>query len=209
MTGAGTDINAVLDKPPYAPKLLIMACSGTKRPDAGPLTALERYDGPMWRTLRAQLRRYPNAVAARASGEFDIWVLSGRYGFVPALIEMPNYEQRLTAEVLAKMARDPSYDFQRIAGMVEDANAVMFAGGEMYRDAMWRAAGGSLWHLMKISETDGGGIGEHRAQLGAWFAEQFGEGEGQAASPIDESAHPTIANAHPIGGIADNREIRR
>lgn len=80
--------------------------------------------------------------------------------------------------------------------------AVMFAGGEMYRDAMWKASGANFWNLMKISETNGSGIGEHRAQLGAWFAEQFGGANRQVMPPIGENAPPTSANAQGTGGIA-------
>lgn len=156
-------------------KLLILACSNTKRPDLAPLNALHRYDGPMWKTLRATLDRHPAAKAALKSKELEIWVMSGLYGLIPWDCQIPDYDRRLTAEALAKMGRDPSYDFQRIAPMVDRAEAVLFAGGEIYRNAMWKAAGGSLWHLIKVTETDGGGIGEHRAQLAAWIAEQFGE----------------------------------
>lgn len=155
-------------------KLIIMSCSGTKRPDEAPLTALQRYDGPMWRTLRALLERHPNAAAALVSKDLEIWVLSALYGFVPVNVETPNYDKRMSPEILEKMQRDPSYDLQRIPFFVERAKAVLFAGGELYRDAMWKASGGSLWNLAKVSETDGRGIGEHRAQLGAWIAEHFG-----------------------------------
>lgn len=34
-------------------RLVILACSATKRPDPGYIPARERYDGPLWRTLRA------------------------------------------------------------------------------------------------------------------------------------------------------------
>lgn len=160
---------------------ILMACSATKRPESGPLTALERYDGPMWQTLRALLDRHPTAAQALVSKDLVIWVLSGRYGFVPHDIEMPNYDKRMSPEILAKMARDCSYDFQRIPAFVDDATEVLFAGGEMYRDAMWKASGNNLLHLMKITETDGPGIGVHRAQMGAWFAKHYGAAESAAA----------------------------
>lgn len=154
-------------------KLIIMACSNTKRPDLAPLTALDRYDGPMWRTLRALLDRYPAAKDALKAKELEIWVMSGLYGFVPWDCPVPDYDRRLTAEAITKMGKDSSYDFQRIAPMVDRAHAVLFAGGELYRNAMWKAAGSSLWLLNKVAETDGAGIGEHRAQLGAWVAKHF------------------------------------
>ena len=34
-------------------RLLILACSATKRGEQKYLRAIERYDGPLWRTLRA------------------------------------------------------------------------------------------------------------------------------------------------------------
>ena len=159
-------------------KLIIMSCSHMKRAEPTAMPALDRYDGPMWRTLRALLARYPAAAQAydggRADAELQIWVLSGLFGFIPAKCEVPNYEQRLTERAFAKMVQNPTCDFQRIPHFVADAEAVLFAGSEFYRDAMWKAAGGKLEHLMKISETDGRGIGEHRAQLGQWIADHYG-----------------------------------
>lgn len=34
-------------------RLLVLACSATKRPDPSYMPVRERYDGPLWRTLRA------------------------------------------------------------------------------------------------------------------------------------------------------------
>ena len=34
-------------------RLLILACSTTKRDGPATMLAIERYDGPLWRTLRA------------------------------------------------------------------------------------------------------------------------------------------------------------
>ena len=31
----------------------VLACSATKRPDVGRIPARDRYDGPLWRSLRA------------------------------------------------------------------------------------------------------------------------------------------------------------
>jgi hypothetical protein len=170
-TGA-EKVDSVLDLE-WRGKLIIMACSGTKRPDAQPMPAIERYDGPMWQTLRARLAEHPQAAKDYASGDLRIWVMSARYGFIDTITQIPDYNERLSPELAAKMARDPSYDFQHIQHMVDDASAVLFAGGETYRNAMWKASGANLWNIMKISETNGAGIGHHRAQIGAWFAENY------------------------------------
>ena len=137
------------------------------------MPALDRYDGPMWRTLRAQLDRNPVAARAVAANELQIWVLSALYGFVPASVPLHDYDLKMTPNRLAKMSQSCAFDFQCIPGKVDDADAVLFAGGELYRDAMWKASGNRLNTIMKISETDGPGIGHHRAQLGAWLSKQY------------------------------------
>src|SRR3546814_7213550 len=38
--------------PPRAHRLLILACSATKRQDDGYMPAIDRYDGPLWQTVR-------------------------------------------------------------------------------------------------------------------------------------------------------------
>jgi hypothetical protein len=35
-----------------ASRLLVLACSGTKRPDPGHMPAFDRYNGPLWQMLR-------------------------------------------------------------------------------------------------------------------------------------------------------------
>lgn len=164
--------NEVLDTEWHG-SLIVMACSGTKRPEAVPMRAIDRYDGPMWQTLRARLSENAAATKALASGELRIYALSARYGFIDATAEIPDYNERLSPELAAKMARDPSYDFQIVRHMVADASVVLFAGGATYRDAMWKASGENLLNIMKISETDGAGIGLHRSQIGEWFAANF------------------------------------
>src|SRR3546814_15053392 len=70
--------------------LIVMACSSTKRPGADAVPALDRYDGPMWRTLRAALTEV--AKDCRPA----VWFLSARYGFHPADMPIMDYEQRMT-----------------------------------------------------------------------------------------------------------------
>ena len=65
-------------------KLIVMKCSATKRADAGSMPAIDRYDGPMWQTLRARLAGLPAARAAMASGDLLITALSTRHGFIRA-----------------------------------------------------------------------------------------------------------------------------
>lgn len=127
----------------------------------------------MWQTLRSRLAELPKARDAFAIGNLRVMVLSARYGFIDAGAEIPEYEQVLDERRAAELLRDHSYDLQMLPGMVDQAEAVLFAGGELYRNTMWKATGANLWNIMKITETDGAGIGFQREQLSAWMHEQF------------------------------------
>lgn len=75
-------------------RLLILACSATKRPDPGRIPARDRYDGPLWRTLRAN---DPNGVLAK------VGFLSARFGFRGASTPIEHYDARLTRELADRM----------------------------------------------------------------------------------------------------------
>jgi hypothetical protein len=137
--------------------LICMACSQVKRPDQAAMPAIERYDGPLWQTLRMALRDLPERPA--------IWVLSARFGFFPASTNILNYEQFLTPSLAEKIARLPQYEPQIFANAVEGADRVLFAGGQLYRATMFRAARPRV----DIAETDGKGIGYQRQQLREWI----------------------------------------
>jgi hypothetical protein len=75
-------------------RLLILACFATKRPDPAPMPARDRYDGPLWRTLRAT---DPRGRRAR------VGFLSARYGFRDAGTLIEDYDARLTEDLAARM----------------------------------------------------------------------------------------------------------
>lgn len=155
-------------------KIVIMACSGRKNPGEG-VRAIDMYDGPMWQTLRARLAELPAAREALATGDLRIFVLSAKFGIVEADVVLPGYDQRLDERRAAELLRDKSCELQMLPGMVNQAEAVLFAGGELYRNTMWKATGANLWNIMKIDETSGAGIGFQRMQLSAWFNSHYGE----------------------------------
>jgi hypothetical protein len=68
---------------------MIIACGATKRHDAGLLAAIERYDGPPYKTLRKALREL-------AQGQQpDIRILSAEFGLIAAEAPIPNYDHRM------------------------------------------------------------------------------------------------------------------
>lgn len=82
---------------PLAPRthrLLILACSATKRQDDGYIPAIDRYNGPLWQTTRCcPIDRSILKVA----------VLSARYGFIDARSPIENYDTRLTNTLADRM----------------------------------------------------------------------------------------------------------
>jgi hypothetical protein len=106
---------------------LFLSCSARKRKDAGPLPAIERYDGPAFRVLRRFL-----TVAADPP---DVLVLSARYGLVSSDREIPDYDTRMTPELAAEMRAD----VLRVLGEAVARGGyaeVGFCLGAAYRDAV-------------------------------------------------------------------------
>jgi Family of unknown function (DUF6884) len=72
-------------------RLLLLSCSRAKRRDKLLLPALERYDGPKFRVVRNFLR-----TAVSNAAQLHIYVLSARFGLIPADQGIPYYDQRLS-----------------------------------------------------------------------------------------------------------------
>ncbi len=142
-------------------RVLVMACSATKKASPRPIPAIDLYDGPMWRTLRACLATLPRAGDGIADGSLVIKVLSARHGVIGHNVEIGYYDERMTEARAARMARTPSYDLQQLASVVSGSASVLLAGGSVYRRAMASAIGDAA----RYEETDGAGIGYQRQQL--------------------------------------------
>jgi len=78
----------------FTQRLLILACSATKRHDPGWMPAWERYDGPLWQTWRTV---DPDRRLAR------VGILSARYGFRAGNSPIEDYDARLTADLADRM----------------------------------------------------------------------------------------------------------
>ncbi|MGC8733098.1 MAG: hypothetical protein ACP5RC_12710, partial [Halothiobacillaceae bacterium] len=79
---------------PRPRRLLILACAATKRHQPDRIPARDRYDGPLWRTLRAT---DPNGRLAR------VGFLSARFGFRDARTPIEDYDARLSEDLAARM----------------------------------------------------------------------------------------------------------
>lgn len=75
-------------------RLLILACSATKKPGLKYMPAIERYDGPLWRTLRTI---DPHGRKAKVA------FLSAKLGFRAANTPIEIYDARMTASMADAM----------------------------------------------------------------------------------------------------------
>lgn len=79
---------------PRPRRLLILACSATKTKDPGRIPAYQRYNGPLWQTLRTVDPGRELAAVA---------FVSARFGFKHACYGIEDYDARLTPELARQM----------------------------------------------------------------------------------------------------------
>ncbi|MEN3213964.1 hypothetical protein PUR23_28680 [Methylorubrum populi] len=171
------------------PRLLILACSATKRPDPDRIPAFARYDGPLWRTLRAA---DPDRRRARVA------FLSAHYGFRDAATPIADYDARLTRDLAERMIaggvttrwpRPPSprrpdasgiHAGAEIAGLArhgaEPFADVALVGGQLYLEVMQALVRGSveMGCVWRDARVINGPIGRMRQDLRSWLCEASG-----------------------------------
>lgn len=169
-------------------RLLILACSATKRRDPGWMPAIDRYDGPIRQTLRVV---NPDRRLTRVA------VLSARYGFRDATAPVEDYDTRLTRDFMERMIagglttrwpRPPSsrkpdtYGDDAACQITSLSNhgtrpftEVALVGGHLYLDVMRSFVAG--FREMRCVTLDSrvieinAGIGVMRQKLRAWLDE--------------------------------------
>lgn len=174
-------------------RLLILACSATKRNGPEYMPAIERYDGPLWRTLRSV-----DPTGEKAKVAF----LSAHLGLRAADTPIEMYDARMTPQMAADMmtgdlgTRWPRQKTQRrgmpsgehpgmhIYSLCGGARPIAFrevalAGGHLYLDVMRHLAGlfrakGYVAPDAEIVEINGP-IGRMRQDLRRWLERSSGE----------------------------------
>ena len=138
-------------------RTVIVACSARKRETTAELSAFARYDGPAWRTLRANLSCVIEPPLA----------LSAKYGLISAYREIPDYDQRMTRARVLELI-DPVTD--QLVELIRNGRlrGPIFAyGGELYRELLEQArlaAEDRLGREIAITYSSGA-IGEQLGQL--------------------------------------------
>lgn len=137
-------------------RLLIIACSAKKRPDAGAMPAIERYDGPWYRTLR----RY----RAMGGPMPDVWILSGEFGLIHGTTPIPDYNRLMTASRAAMLDQQIRDALSR--AMRPEVDEVFICAGVVYVHTLLRhrdVFGGRSVHVAP------GGIGTKMGHLKRWL----------------------------------------
>lgn len=140
-------------------RLLVLACSATKRPDPHSIPALARYDGPLWRTLRAA---DPEGRRARVA------FLSALYVFRDAATPIADYDARLTQDLAERMIaggvttrwpRPPSphrpdtygiHAGAEIASLTVRVRRKPYCSLSSRQPAVIEAAGQTVWSAMRL-----------------------------------------------------------
>jgi hypothetical protein len=170
-------------------RLLILACSATKRDGPKYMPAIDRYDGPLWRTLRA----------ADPHGEkAQVAFLSARLGFREANTPIEIYDARMTETIAAAMKAgglgtrwprprnqrrvmpDGEHPGMHIGSMTALARQpfaeVALVGGHLYLDVVRHLVGlfrehGDVTAKARVVEINGP-IGRMRQDLRLWLDQQ-------------------------------------
>lgn len=144
-------------------RLLILSCSATKADH--PARAIDLYDGPAFRTLRAWMR----SASTSELQELAVWVLSAEHGLIPFDFELEPYDRRMTiarAGELLGAVRDKLHD---LVEEMQPAEAFLMMGRE------YLAAIGPITPFAfgpAEVEFPEGGIGDKLGELHRWLRQE-------------------------------------
>lgn len=139
-------------------RVLILACSARKKPDAGLLPAIERYNGPSFQVLRKFLRS--------STEQIRIWILSAEFGLISSDLAIPWYDRRMTLS-RAQQLREPVIKCLKDLTRESAASELYIVAGKAYLEAM-KNFEKDMPSSLKIATADGG-LGRKLSQLRAWL----------------------------------------
>lgn len=139
-------------------RLLVLACSATKRSDPGRIHALLRYDGPSARVVRHFLQHHPSEAS-----RLTIAILSAEYGLILAHDPIPAYNRLMTPARARELAPDVRAALASLLARRGPFGDSCVCAGVNYRLAL-----GDLVGQPDVTVTSGG-IGQQLGQLKAWL----------------------------------------
>ncbi len=148
-------------------RLLIMACSQRKRSVPDLLPAIERYNGPQFQILRKYLREHPEKI-----GSLTVYILSAKFGLIPANRSIPYYDYKMTPERAHELHSEVWHNFKNI--LQDDRYDELFISlGRNYLQALSDYERLALPNL-KITVAKGS-QGRRQAELHDWLYRELPE----------------------------------
>lgn len=138
--------------------LLILSCSQRKRTTPETLAAMDRYDGPAYRTLRKAKHE------GRAPEKLDVLIISARYGIFPCQKPIGDYDQRMTPKRATELRPRVQSQLDSFLVTSKGYDQVFINLGKVY---MWTLEGFNWGRLSTLQAT--GGIGQKTSQMKAWL----------------------------------------
>lgn len=135
-------------------RALFLSCSRAKNPAAGLLPAVERYNGPAFRTLRLWRDK---------AGDLRVWVLSAEHGLISGNDEIADYDRRMDAARVAELQEETEEKLSGIAA-AHSFSAALICMADAYASAFpARFPNGAEM------ERAGGRIGGKISRLKTWL----------------------------------------
>ena len=141
-------------------RLLILSCSQRKHISHGPLSAIERYNGPLFFVLRRFLRECPDQVK-----QLDVYILSAAYGLIPGDFPTALYDRKMDMARLVELQQQINTTFSDV--LQNNHASICFVLGKTYMPAFE-----NLLDLIPNSTeaiVTHGSIGRRQTQLKNWL----------------------------------------
>ena len=145
--------------------LLIISCSQRKIKTPGVLPAMDRYDGPTYRTLR---KFCPDGIMPE---NLDVVIISAKHGLLQCKQLITHYDQQMTTERADELRPEVQAELKRL---IEDTRECSFSSGAYDQvfinlgKTYMRTLDGFHWGTISTMEASGG-IGLKTQQMKAWL----------------------------------------
>ena len=159
-------------------RLLILACSKRKNPAKEALPAIDRYNGPAFLVLRKYLREEPTLLTS-------VFILSAKYGLIPAGQKIPDYDHRLSAAAAVDLRLRVQTTLQQMFES-QPFHAVGVCAGKEYLLALT-----DVFELLPQDvrvEFIRGGLGQRLTNLRLWLRQEGKPGPVRPHCPSRKNA---------------------
>lgn len=157
-------------------RALLLSCSKAKRCGGGAMPARELYDGPAFRVLRKH-----------GGDDLPVWVLSAKYGLIPADAKINRYDRRMTAARADELREQTAKRLDEIPQ--NKISEWLVCAGKTYA----RALTDCNW-LPPVKKAEGT-IGRQISILKQWL-----ENESDSVAQVAPEHAPAGKMTIPIGG---------